>query len=52
MVGGTTSGNCETGSRVMATMPMMRMTTDSEIAKIGRSMKKCPSFMSPLLSLY
>src|SRR5262245_2549744 len=43
MVGGATSGYWAIGSCDRATVPTMTMTTDSTVAKIGRSMKKCES---------
>src|SRR6185295_6604637 len=39
-VGGTTSGYCAIGSDWRATRPMMTMTIDRTVAKIGRSTKK------------
>ena len=42
MSGGVISGNWATGSRVMATAPMMTMTMEITIATIGRRMKKLP----------
>ena len=39
-VGGATSGYCATGSWVAATTPTITITTESTVAKIGRSMKK------------
>src|SRR5690242_1485212 len=39
-VGGTTSGYCAIGSPFSATSPMMTMTMESTVAKIGRSTKK------------
>src|SRR5688572_1207869 len=41
MVGGATSGYCAIGSPSRATPPTMTMTTESTVAKMGRSMKKC-----------
>src|SRR5262245_7331069 len=40
MVGGTTSGYCAIGSLITATPPMIRMTIERTVAKMGRSMKK------------
>src|SRR5689334_14457732 len=39
MVGGATSGYCETDSHDRATAPARVTNTDSTVAKIGRSMK-------------
>src|SRR3954454_19405571 len=39
-VGGATSGYCAIGSCVSATAPTIRITIDSTLAKMGRSMKK------------
>src|SRR6185295_12861328 len=39
MVGGATSGYCATGSLTSATRPIMTMTMDKTIAKMGLSMK-------------
>src|SRR5689334_17765093 len=39
-VGGTTSGYCAIGSDWRATRPMITITIDRTVAKIGRSTKK------------
>src|SRR5690349_12387770 len=39
-VGGATSGYCAIGNCVSATPPTIRITSDSTVAKMGRSMKK------------
>src|SRR5215467_14371387 len=39
-VGGTTSGYCAIGSACSATRPIITMTSDSTVAKTGRSTKK------------
>src|SRR3954465_1654980 len=46
-VGGATSGYCAIGSCVNATPPTIRMTIDSTLAKMGRSMKKWEITASP-----
>src|SRR2546428_11086045 len=47
-VGGTTSGYCAIGSFWRATRPMITMTIDRTVAKIGRSTKKRAN-IGPLL---
>src|SRR5438132_14276905 len=47
-VGGTTSGYCAIGSVCRATRPMITMTIDRTVAKIGRSTKKRAN-IGPLL---
>src|SRR5947199_9536223 len=47
-VGGTTSGYCAIGSFWRATRPMITMTLDRTVAKIGRSTKKRAN-IGPLL---
>src|SRR5687768_13424767 len=39
-VGGATSGYCESGSCERETAPIMTMTSERTVAKIGRSTKK------------
>src|SRR5262245_58701894 len=40
IVGGATSGYCESGKRKRETPPIMTMTTERTVAKMGRSTKK------------
>src|SRR5205814_6914980 len=47
-VGGTTSGYCAIGSFWRATRPMITMTIDRTVAKIGRSTKKRANIGPPL----
>ena len=52
IVGGVISGYLAIGSTTIATLPAMRMSSDSTVAKIGRSMKNLENnrgsyFMGP-----
>src|SRR5438046_5824329 len=47
-VGGTTSGYCAIGSCCRATRPMITMTIERTVAKIGRSTKKRANISSSL----
>src|SRR2546429_4538092 len=47
-VGGTTSGYCAIGSFCRATRPMITMTIERTVAKIGRSTKKRANISSSL----
>src|SRR5580692_6644359 len=44
-VGGTTSGNCATGSKKAAIAPASVISIERTEAKIGRSIKKCENFI-------
>src|SRR5262245_47767727 len=46
-VGGVIGGYWSTGSDRWASKPVMMTATDSTVAKIGRSMKKCASTAAP-----
>jgi hypothetical protein len=45
MVGGMMSGYWAAGRVTYAIAPRMTVTTEITVAKIGRSIKKCASFM-------